>query len=250
MLFYQASSPFTSKSYIDSTVSSPRKSFQNSLNFNCVLGPIIRVTPHELHVADPNYFDELYNCTTQPDKYEWMCNRFGNPSCILETCAHELHRTRRAALNPLFSRREIHDKFVPMIWQKINQLCSKLEQIQIEGRVTPINRAWSAFAGDIMSQLAFGESYNHLASPDFEVNFHDGFVAAAKLGPVCLQFPWIGPFMRSVPSSLVLKMQPLFGILFKAQDVRPERTIHLAKKIYSLLMRPVTGYKQCYQGYC
>ncbi len=37
-------------------------------------------------------------------------------------------------------------------------------------------------AGDVICEYAFGFSYNHLESPDFEESFHDAFLAVTKFG--------------------------------------------------------------------
>ncbi|KAL6716918.1 hypothetical protein ACLMJK_004830 [Lecanora helva] len=188
-------------------------------------GPIIRITPDELHVEDPEFLDELYSRSERRDKYESTSNRFGNPTSILGTSSHELHRVRRTPLNPLFSKKEVNEKFVPVIWRKLDLLCTRFAQFQAEGRILPLNQAWSAFCGDMMSQLTFGKTYNHLASQEFQADFHDGFVAAAKLGPAALQFPWIMPLMQAIPAFLVVKVQPLLAILLEVQ-----RDINIATK--------------------
>lgn len=69
------------------------------------------------------------------------------------------------------------------------QLCRQLERAKETGARVRIGRAYNAFAGDIISQYSFGESYDHLDSPDFEVTFHESFVAAVKSGQVALHFP-------------------------------------------------------------
>ena len=40
-------------------------------------GPIIRITPDELHILDSDYYEQLYANSGRLDKYEWMSGRFG-----------------------------------------------------------------------------------------------------------------------------------------------------------------------------
>ena len=73
-------------------------------------GPIVRVTPHELHVNDPTFFSELYGPSTRSkpmDKSEKFRYRFGIPNATFSTSLAEQHQERRAALNPFFSKQRI-----------------------------------------------------------------------------------------------------------------------------------------------
>lgn len=63
-------------------------------------GPIVRITPFELHVQDSTFWNTLY---TRPktDRYASMNGRFGNESSTITTSDYTLHRMRRGALNPM-----------------------------------------------------------------------------------------------------------------------------------------------------
>jgi cytochrome P450 len=154
------------------------------------------VTPDELHVEDSDYWEQLYSQTAQYDKYEWTAGRFGNNSSVFTTSNHELHRIRRAALSPLFSKRSILN-FQPVILQKVEVLCKTFAAYKDNGQAFDINKAWSAFAGDVICEYAFGFGYNHLESPDFKTSFHAAFMAMGEFGHVALQFPWINPVSSS-----------------------------------------------------
>jgi cytochrome P450 len=146
------------------------------------------VTPDELHIDDSDYWEQLYSQTARYDKYEWLAGRFGNNSSVFTTSNHELHRIRRAVLNPLFSRRSILN-FQPVIRQKVDLLCEVFAKYKDSGLAFDINKAWSAFAGDIICEYAFGFGYNHLESPDFETSFHACFMALCQFSNLALQFP-------------------------------------------------------------
>ena len=65
-----------------------------------IYGPIVRVTPFEVHIEDPSYFDTLY-LRPKADRYDWMNGRFGNDSSVFTTSGHALHKVRRGALSPM-----------------------------------------------------------------------------------------------------------------------------------------------------
>jgi hypothetical protein len=63
-------------------------------------GPIIRITPDELHVNDPAFYDILFNKNPKSVKNPWFNPRFGNESGVFSTCDAAHHKLRRGALNP------------------------------------------------------------------------------------------------------------------------------------------------------
>jgi len=152
----------------------------------------VRITPYELHVEDSDYWDELYSRGSRYDKYEWMSGRFGASTMTFTTSHSELHALRRAPLNPMFSKRSIA-KFEPMIQEKVELLCKGIAAFQKTGEVLTISDAFSAFAGDVISEYSFGFCYNHLQSPGFRENFHEAFMALSALGHFAMQFPIIHP---------------------------------------------------------
>jgi hypothetical protein len=54
-------------------------SLQNfRLSSQLLAGPIVRINPYELHINDPEYYDELYSGSSKKrDKYEWAARLFG-----------------------------------------------------------------------------------------------------------------------------------------------------------------------------
>ncbi len=136
-----------------------------------------------------------------------MAGRFGNDSSIFTTSNHDLHRLRRSALNSLFSKRSIVE-FQPVIREKIEILCRQIALFGKDGKVVDMKKAWSAFAGDVICQYAFGYTYNHLESANFAEGFHDAFIAMGEFGMTAMQLPWVA----QVSSSLQLLLLPFAAI--------------------------------------
>src|ERR1700712_3224045 len=110
-------------------------------------GPIVRVTPNELHVLDPDYFEELYVKSGKLDKYAQFSARFGTDDTFFTAPLHEDHRRLRNAVAPFFSKRKIMD-FQPVIQDKLKKLCARIEEYAGTERVLPLHRAWTAYSGD------------------------------------------------------------------------------------------------------
>jgi cytochrome P450 len=134
----------------------------------------------------------LYVKQQRIDKHEWASVRFGSSTSIFTTADHALHRRRRAALNPYFSKRSITE-FQPVIRQKVEDLSKKIREYKERGIPIVLSEAYPAFAGDIITEYAFGVDYNHLESPEFSASFHAAFMAAGEFGHVAVQFPWFLP---------------------------------------------------------
>jgi hypothetical protein len=64
-------------------------------------GPIVRVTPDELHIRDPYFYEQVYAKNLHLDKEGWD-KRFGCAGGLLPTVNAEQHKRRRAAVAPMY----------------------------------------------------------------------------------------------------------------------------------------------------
>lgn len=181
-------------------------------------GPIIRVVPDELHIQDSQFHETLYTKAGRVDKYDWMAGRFNCDTSVFTTGPDDIHRIRRGALNPLFSRARIVD-LQSIIREKIGILLDRLREFQKDGRVLPINRAYMALTGDVVMEYCFSMTYDHLKLPNFEKTLHEPFMAASISGHLSLQCPWVPKLLSSFPESILVKIEPLYALVFRMQAV-------------------------------
>ncbi|KAL3422375.1 cytochrome p450 family protein [Phlyctema vagabunda] len=187
---------------------------------NSYQGPIVRITPFEVHVEDSAYWDELYSRSARYDKYDWMKGRFGADTMTFTTASSDLHAIRRAPLNPMFSKRSIA-KFEPVIQKKVELMCNGILKAKGSDQVLVLSNAFNAYAGDVITEYCFGFCYNHLESPGFKDNFHAAFMAVSAFGHLALQFPIMHPIMNAFPDWMTMKMTPdLYMILVLQKDLR------------------------------
>ncbi|TVY60809.1 Cytochrome P450 monooxygenase sdnE [Lachnellula suecica] len=161
-------------------------------------GPIIRINPWELHVNDPDFYDELYaGGGAKRDKDLLLTGAFGNPESMIGTVSHNLHRARRAPLNKFFSRASI-TRLEPLIQRCVDTLCSRLENFQKQNKTVAISLGLSCFTNDVVSEYAFGTSYNYLEnSADFHTDIHDALMNAGSMFHMLRIMPWsIGPMQK------------------------------------------------------
>jgi cytochrome P450 len=108
-------------------------------------GPIVRINPYELHVDDPDFLEDIYTGpgSHKRDKWEWATRGLGVPGATLMTNGHDLHRLRRAALNPFFSKTSVRN-LQPLIDAKLDFFIERFEEFHKSGEVMVINHAFAA----------------------------------------------------------------------------------------------------------
>ncbi|CAE7014930.1 hypothetical protein P3342_004024 [Pyrenophora teres f. teres] len=168
-------------------------------------GPIIRVTPNELHIRDSRFFEQVYPKNVHLDKEGWD-KRFGCGGGLITTVDAQDHKRRRAAVTHMFSRRSILD-FIHIIYRHIDTLSVRMQDFEARNEPINLSRAFPALTGDIIMDYFFGFNYNQLKHPEFE-SFHDAFIKIGGVGHVATQFPAILPIMNSIPDWITEWLQP------------------------------------------
>ncbi|KAI2628686.1 putative cytochrome P450 [Hypoxylon sp. NC1633] len=180
-------------------------------------GPIVRISPNELHCDDPAFIDTLYaGGSVHRDKYEYFTCQFGIPESIFATVNHNHHRLRRGAVNRFFSKASV-TKLEPTIHNKIDKLCHQLSTHIGDKNPVQLNMAFSCLTTDVVTTYAFAKCYDFLDDATFEHNFHAPIVAGTDLGPYIKQFRFIFPLMKSLPDSWVTALNPKMGIYLQFQ---------------------------------
>ncbi|ORY17344.1 cytochrome P450 [Clohesyomyces aquaticus] len=177
-----------------------------------VYGPIVRVTPNEIHIRDSGFFEEFYAKNQQLDKHGWD-SRFGTEGGVLTTVDAALHKRRRAALSPMFSRRSIIS-LLHIIQRHIDTLSSRMDEFASRKEPMNLTHAFPALTGDIIMDYFFGFNYGQLKDPEFN-SFHEAFMKIAGTGHLATQFPWILPLMNAMPDSITEYLQPAAAPILK-----------------------------------
>jgi len=111
-------------------------------------GPIIRVSPWEIHVSDVEFLDDIYAPSfRRREKYAFQTRTLKVPMSVGGSINHELHRKRREALNPFFSKRSVV-ALGPMISQKVDLLRASFDQHAKNGTPITLSDIYYAFANE------------------------------------------------------------------------------------------------------
>ncbi|MCJ1267522.1 hypothetical protein MMC22_007407 [Lobaria immixta] len=171
-------------------------------------GPIIRVTPWEIHVKDIEFLDEIYAPSfRRREKYDFETRALKLSMSVGATLGHDLHRKRREALNPFFSKKSV-TSLEPIISQKVQQLQHRLEDHTKQQ--TPINLSdvYFAFAMDVVSRYSFGHDNKLLEDAARSANLREN-LSKLLLGVKFNQhFPWIVDGLEMLPVSLGKCLMP------------------------------------------
>ncbi|KAI9795739.1 MAG: hypothetical protein M1833_006832 [Piccolia ochrophora] len=181
-------------------------------------GPIVRISPIEIHINDPEFIDTVYPSSgRRTDKHIFTARAFGNSDSFFGTLPHDAHRLRRAPLNPFFSVRMISS-----VEHIICERAIKLESVVAgyKGKGQPLNftHASVAYAGDVVSAYAFAQSYDMLESPKLGADWYEIFEGFGRMTHIFPQFGWVYPLMKSLPDALVMKLNPLMSTVLKVQN--------------------------------
>ncbi|KIW64479.1 hypothetical protein PV04_09408 [Phialophora macrospora] len=171
-------------------------------------GPIVRINPYELHIDDPEFYDEVYTGPTKPrDKWAWSASMFGNSSSHFSSVPYHLHRMRRAPLNPFFSKKAVA-QLEPTIASAVEKLCARLAGFQQTKEPVNLRFAFAGLTMDVVTEYAFANCYNCLDEPDFAPQWVEAVDSLSVQSHVNKQFPWLLPMMRPIPLWLVERMNP------------------------------------------
>lgn len=180
-------------------------------------GPIVRISPWELHVDDPNFYEVLYSRDSPRNKYKFYANMFGNERATIAVLDHAHHRLLRSNMNPYFSMARVR-QLEPEIQTLANKLCDRLGSFRGTGVPINMQHAFSCFATDIISDYTMGTGFHFLDTPDFSPSWSETLSGIAKSSAFFKPFPWLLVIMKSLPDEFVAWLNPGMGLMIKFQN--------------------------------
>ncbi|KUJ13489.1 cytochrome P450 [Mollisia scopiformis] len=185
-------------------------------------GPIIRISPFELHIQDPDYYDVLYSNNLPVNKSKFYTSQFDMDHTAFSTLDHKHHRLRRSALNPFFSKQMIN-RLEPLLQTVVNKLSQRLEEFRGTGTPVEMRAAYSALTIDVITYYCFNESWAHLDAPDFRKDWFDGVHTMLLAGNFMKHYPWLYDVIKALPQRLVCWLIPVFrGVLMYEDRIRTQ----------------------------
>src|SRR6266536_1072185 len=146
------------------------------------------------------------------------CNQFGNMLAEVLTVQHDVHRARRASINPYFSKQKILS-LEPVIQRLVNKLVYRIEKLKGNAEPLPIRLAYECLTTDIITEYCMSTSYGHLDAPDWSPKYHAVITKLGALAYLSKQLRIIHPIIATLPSWLVLRLDPGMGSYVEFQEV-------------------------------
>ncbi|CAG8978255.1 hypothetical protein HYALB_00009152 [Hymenoscyphus albidus] len=187
-------------------------------------GPIIRVTPDEIHVNDVGFLDDVYApSTVRRDKYSYQSKSLRVPGGVGATAGFDLHKKRRDALTPFLSKRNV-TFLEPLITKKVNQLCDVIQKHADTSTPVNLSDVFFAFSNDVVVNFLFAHEVNLLA--DIELAAKQRRNSNELLLGINMNkhFPWIPDFLEALPLFISKPIMPpgLIDMLDLFDRVRAE----------------------------
>ncbi|KAK8054878.1 cytochrome p450 domain-containing protein [Apiospora rasikravindrae] len=135
-------------------------------------GPIIRISPYELHVADPAFFEVLYRLDGHWDKYSWTYDAFGPREST--------------------------------IFGSVDKLSHRISIL--EGTTFNLGAAISAYTRDTANEYILGKAYNELDLDDFGIGLSNASHGGGFFWRTTKHIRWFGPLMQAMPLNWAMKM--------------------------------------------
>ncbi|KAH9907811.1 cytochrome P450 [Xylariomycetidae sp. FL2044] len=135
-------------------------------------GPIVRIGPNEVHIRDSEYFNYLFGFNSL-DKDAKTAKQFGLNYAMFGTERHEQYVPRRAAYGNAFSRSRIL-RLEPMLQEKINSACARIQAAAAKGGSTDIAYFTRALTAEIITEYMYGQGYGFFDDEEMTKGFYTG----------------------------------------------------------------------------
>lgn len=207
-------------------------------------GPVVRISPGEIHVRDSAFFETLHpgpgGRRMHRDKWHRANRANGAPGSLASAGPHALHRARRAAVNPYFSRAAIAQLEAESIRAKVELLCERLREhaspssAGAEGggggeEVVDVGAAMTALTLDVISEYCYGDCYDCLRDPAFAPQWKRAMQGGFESTNVTKHFIWLLRLVNSLPAWVAVKMNPDIAVFVEWK----ERLSAQARAIYA-----------------
>ena len=183
------------------------------------LGPIVRINPYELHVNDPGFYHEIYSGSHRKrNKYAWQVKSGNSALAMGFTVSHELHRLRRGALDPYYSKSNVL-KDSSIIEDKAQKFCALIETCVSSGQTLNLTDALVATTTDIISIFAFNDCFNLLDSGELTAKWRRTVTSVMKSTALTNHFGWIPHVVRNLPKCISRFIAPDLNLVFEYKSV-------------------------------
>ena len=178
-----------------------------------------------MHLSDvANY--ELINYVGSKYAKSALYDSFGIGYSTFSTRNNEVHRIRRAALSPFFSRKMVL-QLEDIVQDKAEKVSALATRKFNSGQSLDLHHTFRAVSVDVITEYAFAQCYDLLDRPDIGRSF---FAMVQGVGPtmwVFMQWPGLQKVALSMPPWLAKTLSPPVGQVLRLTAVHIVGTTRL-----------------------
>ncbi|KAM5431408.1 hypothetical protein MferCBS31731_007894 [Microsporum ferrugineum] len=185
-------------------------------------GPIIRISPREIHIDDPHFYSILYSHSNPRDKEYYYLRPFDFPLSSFGTESHHLHRLRRGAMNPFFARSKVLQQ-ESLIQGLVEKLCNRIEQFSVTRSIVPLSLGYTCLTTDLITTFTMDRCYGYLDAPDWYPNWGQVLRDASEMSMVSRQLTWILSVLKMLPKTFTMSLNPGLKLFYTLAERCKER---------------------------
>ncbi|OAA38537.1 Cytochrome P450 [Metarhizium rileyi] len=159
-------------------------------------GPIIRVSPNEIHISDPPFYHELFVPfnVRRTNAYTRYARGTGFEDIFALVATHEGHKTIRDPVEKLYSRISLHETLVK---QSAQNFCFRLDQARDANEPINLSHACLSLAIDVATTTTFQHPSDYLKDPNFNKTLFDTQRSGLKHVPLFAHLPLLARIFTS-----------------------------------------------------
>ncbi|KAI0877415.1 cytochrome P450 [Hypoxylon argillaceum] len=187
-------------------------------------GPIIRINPDEVHFNDAEFINNIFPTTgRKTDKPLWVGRRSGTPDSIVATLSHEKHRMRRNSVSTFFSAASVR-RVEPIIKERLERMFERWDKLgRGGGAVLKMLMVFQAYASDVVTSYAFGDSFGFLDDEDWGEEYFSSQEKYFQLTHIFGSFPIVMSLINNMPSWVMGIFIPNLSAMSEKQEWRINR---------------------------
>lgn len=175
----------------------------------------MRINPREVHVSDPDFYDEIYaSSSRRRDKDPAYVPTYALPGSMVAAVSHELHRFRRGILKDFFSRRSVAE-LSDSVNERVQKLMTRLEVARINQTIISLDDAFSALTSDIVTAYCCGKDWDFIEDENFRSDVRNAAENAIEFTHISRFVPWLVYAMSSLSPQMMAKVMPGKAKLFE-----------------------------------